>query len=105
PYLSDDASADDAEPRLQPRDRAAQHPSPTLVGPACYYRWVGGFSRDGGEFVAFRFTTAGESHGRGLGGVLEGVAAGLAVPGGRRDAAVQRRVGGQGRGASVHGEE
>src|SRR6266566_1364937 len=96
PYL-----ADDAKPRLQPRDRAAQHPSPTLVGLACYYRWVGGFSRDVGGTVTFRFTTAGESHGRGLVGVLEGIPAGLPVSADRIDAELQRRMGGYGRGARM----
>ena len=80
-----------------PRSTRARLP----VGLACYYRWVGGFSRDGGEFVTFRFTTAGESHGRGLVGVLEGIPAGLPVSADRIDAELQRRMGGYGRGARM----
>src|SRR2546422_7876132 len=55
----------------------------------------------GGEFVTFRFTTAGESHGRGLVGVLEGIPAGLPVSADRIDAELQRRMGGYGRGARM----
>src|SRR5437870_3677484 len=136
PYLSDDASAEDAELRLQPRDRAAQHPSPTVVGLACYYRDGAGagagksasdsrlgpwpVNRPAGftaplqrgdaeprlqprrrSIVTFRFTTAGESHGRGLVGVLEGIPAGLPVSADRIDAELQRRMGGYGRGARM----
>ncbi|HVH10903.1 MAG TPA: chorismate synthase [Gemmatimonadales bacterium] len=49
----------------------------------------------------FRFTTAGESHGRGLVGILEGIPAGLAVPRERIDAELKRRMGGYGRGARM----
>jgi chorismate synthase len=49
----------------------------------------------------FRFTTAGESHGRGLVGILEGIPAGLAVSRERIDAELRRRMGGYGRGARM----
>jgi chorismate synthase len=51
--------------------------------------------------VTFRFTTAGESHGRGLVGILEGIPAGLAVPTERINAELRRRMGGYGRGARM----
>lgn len=46
-----------------------------------------------------RITTAGESHGRGLYAILEGIPAGLEIDLGRVDAALSRRAGGYGRGA------
>jgi chorismate synthase len=49
----------------------------------------------------FRFTTAGESHGRGLVGVLEGIPAGLPVSAERINAELKRRMGGYGRGARM----
>jgi chorismate synthase len=51
--------------------------------------------------VTFRFTTAGESHGRGLVAVLEGIPAGLPLAAGRIDAELKRRMGGYGRGARM----
>jgi chorismate synthase len=51
--------------------------------------------------VTFRFTTAGESHGRGLVAILEGIPAGLAVPAERINAELKRRMGGYGRGARM----
>jgi chorismate synthase len=51
--------------------------------------------------VTFRFTTAGESHGRGLVGVLEGMPAGLPVSAERVNAELKRRMGGYGRGARM----
>jgi len=51
--------------------------------------------------VTFRFTTAGESHGRGLVAVLEGIPAGLPVSAARIDAELKRRMGGYGRGARM----
>ena len=51
--------------------------------------------------MTFRFTTAGESHGRGLVGILEGIPAGLAVPTERINAELRRRMGGYGRGARM----
>ncbi len=51
--------------------------------------------------MTFRFTTAGESHGRGLVGILEGIPAGLAVPTERINAELKRRMGGYGRGARM----
>jgi chorismate synthase len=51
--------------------------------------------------VPFRFTTAGESHGRGLVGVLEGMPAGLPVSAERVNAELKRRMGGYGRGARM----
>src|SRR6266540_334027 len=51
--------------------------------------------------MSFRFTTAGESHGRGLVAVLEGIPAGLAVPTERINAELKRRMGGYGRGARM----
>src|SRR5258705_1009561 len=51
--------------------------------------------------MTFRFTTAGESHGRGLGAILEGTPAGLPVSAERVDAELKRRQGGYGRGARM----
>src|SRR5262245_2586345 len=51
--------------------------------------------------MTFRFTTAGESHGRGLVGILEGIPAGLAVSAADVDAELKRRQGGYGRGARM----
>ena len=44
--------------------------------------------------VSFRFTTAGESHGRGLVGILEGVPAGLAISAADVDVELKRPMGG-----------
>ena len=49
----------------------------------------------------FRFTTAGESHGRGLVGVLEGIPAGLPLSAERINVELKRRMGGYGRGARM----
>ena len=49
----------------------------------------------------FRFTTAGESHGRGLVAILEGIPAGLAVAAERVNAELRRRMAGYGRGARM----
>ena len=51
--------------------------------------------------MTFRFTTAGESHGRGLVGILEGIPAGLPVSAADVDAELKRRQGGYGRGARM----
>ena len=51
--------------------------------------------------VMFRFTTAGESHGRGLVAVLEGIPAGLPLSAERVNAELKRRMGGYGRGARM----
>jgi chorismate synthase len=51
--------------------------------------------------MMFRFTTAGESHGRGLVAILEGIPAGLPVSAERVDAELKRRQGGYGRGARM----
>ena len=51
--------------------------------------------------MTFRFTTAGESHGRGLVGILEGIPAGLAVSAADVDTELKRRMGGYGRGARM----
>jgi chorismate synthase len=51
--------------------------------------------------VTFRFTTAGESHGRGLVGILEGIPAGLPVSAERINVELKRRMGGYGRGARM----
>jgi chorismate synthase len=51
--------------------------------------------------VTFRFTTAGESHGRGLVAILEGIPAGLPVSADRINAELKRRMGGYGRGARM----
>src|SRR2546427_2606013 len=73
-----------------------------MVGLACYYRREWGTVKSASELsVTFRFTTAGESHGRGLVGILEGIPAGLAVPTERINAELRRRMGGYGRGARM----
>jgi len=51
--------------------------------------------------MTFRFTTAGESHGRGLVAILEGMPAGLPVAAERVNAELRRRMGGYGRGARM----
>ena len=51
--------------------------------------------------MTFRFTTAGESHGRGLVGILEGIPAGLPVSAADVDVELKRRQGGYGRGARM----
>jgi chorismate synthase len=51
--------------------------------------------------VTFRFTTAGESHGRGLVAILEGIPAGLPLAADRVNAELKRRMGGYGRGARM----
>src|SRR6267378_1997814 len=51
--------------------------------------------------MTVRFTTAGESHGRGLVGVLEGIPAGLPVSAADVDVELKRRMGGYGRGARM----
>jgi len=51
--------------------------------------------------VTFRFTTAGESHGRGLVAVLEGIPAGLPLSAERINVELKRRMGGYGRGARM----
>src|SRR3989442_13288131 len=51
--------------------------------------------------VTFRFTTAGESHGRGLVAILEGIPAGLPVSAERINADLKRRLGRYGRGARM----
>src|SRR6266550_348864 len=89
------------------------------VGLACYYRCLtpiafplsrrergsGGEDLNDGDRgdvrVTFRFTTAGESHGRGLVGILEGIPAGLPVSAERVNAELKRRMGGYGRGARM----
>src|SRR5262245_29222618 len=49
--------------------------------------------------MALRFLTAGESHGKGLAGILEGLPAGLSVTREFIDAELKRRKMGYGRGA------
>jgi len=51
--------------------------------------------------MTFRFTTAGESHGRGLVGILEGIPAGLPLSAADVDSELKRRQGGYGRGARM----
>ena len=51
--------------------------------------------------MTFRFTTAGESHGRGLVAILEGMPAGLPLSAERVNAELKRRMGGYGRGARM----
>ena len=51
--------------------------------------------------MTFRFTTAGESHGRGLVAILEGIPAGLPVSAERINTELKRRMGGYGRGARM----
>src|SRR5512146_1855490 len=53
------------------------------------------------EGVTFRFTTAGESHGRGLVAVLEGMPAGLPLDAATVNADLKRRMAGYGRGARM----
>src|SRR5207245_3891954 len=74
-------------PRVRPRARPR-------VGLACYYGRLE-------VTMTFRFTTAGESHGRGLVGILEGIPAGLPVSAERVNAELKRRMGGYGRGARM----
>jgi len=51
--------------------------------------------------MTFRCTPAGESHGRGLVGILEGIPAGLAISAADVDVELKRRMGGYGRGARM----
>ncbi|HMA40366.1 MAG TPA: chorismate synthase [Gemmatimonadales bacterium] len=51
--------------------------------------------------MTFRFTTAGESHGRGLVAVLEGIPAGLPLGAASVNAELKRRMAGHGRGARM----
>ena len=51
--------------------------------------------------TTLRFTTAGESHGRGLVAILEGIPAGLSISAERINAELKRRMGGHGRGARM----
>lgn len=51
--------------------------------------------------MTFRFTTAGESHGRGLAAVVEGIPAGLPVDATWVNAELKRRMAGYGRGARM----
>jgi chorismate synthase len=51
--------------------------------------------------VTLRFTTAGESHGRGLVAILEGIPAGLRVTSAQVDADLARRMAGYGRGGRM----
>ena len=51
--------------------------------------------------MTFRFTTAGESHGRGLAAILEGIPAGLPLTAERVNVELKRRMGGYGRGARM----
>lgn len=51
--------------------------------------------------MTLRFTTAGESHGRGLVAILEGMPAGLPLSAARIDAELRRRMAGYGRGARM----
>ena len=51
--------------------------------------------------MTFRFTTAGESHGRGLVAILEGIPAGLPLAADGVNAELKRRMGGYGRGARM----
>ena len=51
--------------------------------------------------MTLRFTTAGESHGRGLVAILEGIPAGLPISAARVDAELKRRMAGYGRGARM----
>ena len=51
--------------------------------------------------TTLRFTTAGESHGRGLVAILEGIPAGLSISAERVNAELKRRMGGHGRGARM----
>jgi chorismate synthase len=51
--------------------------------------------------MTLRFTTAGESHGKGLVAILEGIPAGLPLSAERVDAELRRRMAGYGRGARM----
>jgi chorismate synthase len=51
--------------------------------------------------MTVRWTTAGESHGRGLLAILEGIPAGLPLSAARVNAELKRRMGGYGRGARM----
>jgi chorismate synthase len=51
--------------------------------------------------LTLRFTTAGESHGRGLVAIIEGVPAGLPLAAAQVDAELRRRMAGYGRGARM----
>ena len=51
--------------------------------------------------MTFRFTTAGESHGRGLAAIVEGIPAGLPVDAAWVNAELKRRMAGYGRGARM----
>ncbi len=51
--------------------------------------------------MTFRFTTAGESHGKGLVAVIEGIPAGLPITAAQVDHELQRRMQGYGRGARM----
>src|SRR2546430_7716632 len=82
-------SLHDALPISRVRPRARPR-----VGLACYYGRLE-------VTMTFRFTTAGESHGRGLVGILEGIPAGLPVSAERVNAELKRRMGGYGRGARM----
>src|SRR5712692_9322330 len=57
--------------------------------------------RRGTTRMTFRWTTAGESHGRGLVAILEGIPAGVPVSAARVNAELKRRMGGYGRGARM----
>src|SRR5216683_869411 len=57
--------------------------------------------RRGTTRMTFRWTTAGESHGRGLVAILEGMPAGVPVSAARVNAELKRRMGGYGRGARM----
>ena len=70
---------------------AVYDPSPTTVGLACYCEGM----------TTLRFTTAGESHGRGLVAILEGIPAGLPLTAEQVDVELKRRMGGYGRGARM----
>src|SRR5207245_1908107 len=58
-------------------------------------------SRAKGAMSVLRFTTAGESHGRGLVALLEGMPAGLPVSAAAVNAELKRRMGGYGRGTRM----
>src|SRR5260370_401819 len=57
--------------------------------------------RRGTTRMTFRWTTAGESHGRGLVAILEGMPAGVPVSAARVNIELKRRMGGYGRGARM----
>lgn len=75
-------------------------PSPTPVGLACYIERLAHES-DEALVTALRFTTAGESHGRALVAILEGMPAGLPIAAERVNAELKRRMAGYGRGARM----